>query len=84
MERREEKRSGERKRKERRWRGGKERRGVKRGTKKKKGRNERWVCSVPQTDTSLLSAAQSNHMPRGHNGKEGRKMRCKCRRGGVD
>lgn len=54
---------GKRKVKERREekRGKEMERRVKRGTKKE--RNERRVCSVPQTDTSLLSAAQSNHMP---------------------
>lgn len=35
------------------------------------GRDKRCVCSVPQADTSLLSPAQKNHMPRVYEGSKG-------------
>lgn len=75
-EKKEVRRPGEERREEK----GDERRGVGQGRRvkggEKKGRNEICVCSVPQADTSLLSLAQSNHMPLGHKRREARKMRC--------
>lgn len=50
----------------------------------REGGDERWVCSVPQIDTSLSSAARPNHMPQGHRVERrwrGSEMRCQVQEG---
>lgn len=50
----------------------------------REGGDERWVCSVPQIDTSLSSAARPNHMPQGQRVERrwrGSEMRCQVQEG---